>query len=604
MANNKETYIGNSKLKNSPEKPLKVILGEQIVKSKNIADGAVTKGKLGDESVEWKNISEDVQNIIASMEKGGVALSGEFGGSEMIGINQKKLTEEIGPEGVITQKVATLEEVVGEGDSIDERIATAKSELIDGASEEGDTFKKLEDRLSDVEESVGEGGSVDERIAAGVSIERNRAQAAEELLREAYESLSQSQPIPKTAEEWAAMTSWEEGVIYRVAGTTSYTDYMYNGTTPIPMATYNNAIDDEPTTGSDNLVKSGGTMDKMSLLYNKLVDLFINDATCRETSEDGLFICDEQGYAAINLFDLDIETDSPIEFKSVSGDAFVICDEQGYVYIDFSKGIKTKTWDGNYLYPSTNINRGTTDLTGCINKAYDMIHTKWPTAQVFVCSIMKMGRTMVDATWSYLRHNESDQSYNQYNKRIRECAELAGFTFIDLWGEMSIDPLNTTQAPIYFHNAQEIADRGVNPNRINDRLHPIQAGHERIAKVIYNHLVNANGDDTWQGKKAIFFGDSITDNKDGQHTDKVYYSYLTDWLQLKDDGMNPNGYSTKNTVHYPQNAGAYGTGYMLEWERQGNLYERIPNYNNDYDLVVIMLGVNDFQEPLGEIYNY
>lgn len=388
----------------------------------------------------------------------------------------------------------------------------------------------------------------------------------------------------------------------------NYVQFRYMGTAvtgnPNPFLDTANwqGVDDEPTAGSKNLVESGGTMNKLSVLYNKLVDLFINDATCKETVEDGLFITDEQGYAIINL--LNIDSEIPIEIKEINGNGLVICDEQGNVYIDFSKGIKTKTWNGNYLYPSTSINKGTTDLTGCINKAFDMIHTKWPTAQVFVCSIMKMGRTMADATWSYLRHNDDDLSYNQYNKRIKECAELAGFAFIDLWGEMSIDPLNTTQAPIYFHNAQEIADRGVNPNRINDRLHPIQAGHERIAKVIYNHLINANGGDSWQGKKAIFFGDSITDNKDGQHTDKVYYSYLTDWLQLRDDGMNPNGYATKNTVHYPQNAGAYGTGYMLEWDGQGNLYERIPNYNNDYELVVIMLGVNDFQEPIGQIYNY
>ena len=372
-------------------------------------------------------------------------------------------------------------------------------------------------------------------------------------------------------------------------------------------------VDEEPQYRSKNLITSGGVKQIFDLLND-------NNVFSKDTVQEGLFICDENGYYVCDIFtilasilslNIDIEElDDKIDgleyaaIKDCTGDGLVICDENGYIYIDFSKGIKTKTWNGNYLYPSTNINRGTTDLTGCINKAYDMIHTKWPTAQVFVCSIMKMGRTMADATWSYLRHNNDDLSYIQYNKRIKECAELAGFTFIDLWGEMSIDPLNSEQAPIYFHNAQEIADRGVDPNRINDRLHPIQAGHERIAKVIYNHLVSANGGDSWQGKKAIFFGDSITDNLNGQHTDKVYYSYLTDWLQLKDDGMNPNGYSTKNTVHYPQNAGAYGTGYMLEYAEQGNLYQRIPDYNNDYDLVVIMLGVNDFGCPLGNIYNY
>ena len=333
----------------------------------------------------------------------------------------------------------------------------------------------------------------------------------------------------------------------------------------------------------------------------------LNDYThFKLTVEDGAFIADENGYVIFNLDNYlnSKELNISVLKKETYQDGLFISDETGNVYIDFSKGIKTKTWNGNYLYPSTNINRGTNDVTGCMNKAFDMIHTKWPKAQVFVCSIMKSGRTMASANASYLQLNSYGLSRNQYNKRIKECAEIAGFTYIDLWSEMSIDPLNETQAPIYFHNAQEIADRGVDPNRINDRLHPIQAGHERMAKVMYKYIVNANGGDSWSGKKAIFFGDSITDNLNGMHTDKVYYSYLTDWLQLRDDGMNPNGYSTKNTVHYPQNAGAYGTGYMLRWEGQGNLYERLPDYNNDYDLVVILLGVNDFNQPLGEIYNY
>ena len=64
-----------------------------------------------------------------------------------------------------------------------------------------------------------------------------------------------------TAEEWAAMTSYEQGVIYRVAGETSYADWMYNGTTIIKMAEYDNAIDEEPTPNSDNLVKSGGVFE-------------------------------------------------------------------------------------------------------------------------------------------------------------------------------------------------------------------------------------------------------------------------------------------------------------------------------------------------------
>lgn len=52
--------------------------------------------------------------------------------------------------------------------------------------------------------------------------------------------------------------------IYRVAGTTSYTDYMLNadGSQFKAMATYAfPGIDDEPTAGSENLVKSGGMVE-------------------------------------------------------------------------------------------------------------------------------------------------------------------------------------------------------------------------------------------------------------------------------------------------------------------------------------------------------
>lgn len=202
----------------------------------------------------------------------------EFGDSPEVVISQKIITLKVNE---LQELINNINTIIGEGGSIDERIAAVKSELINGASEEGDTLKKIEDRLSNVEESVGEGGSVDERIA----IEANRAQAEEKLLREAYESLSQSQPIPKTAEEWAAMTSWEEGVIYRVAGTTSYTDYMYNGTTTISMATYNNAIDDEPTAGSNNLVKSSGVFD-ISHALKKIYSYIKNDSKAIDINGD------------------------------------------------------------------------------------------------------------------------------------------------------------------------------------------------------------------------------------------------------------------------------------------------------------------------------
>lgn len=87
-----------------------------------------------------------------------------------------------------------------------------------------------------------------------VSAETARATTAEENLRQLYNSLSQSQPIPVTSLPETGVA----GKIYRLAGESSYADYMWKGTQFIKMAEYDNAIDDEPTDGSNNIVKSGG----------------------------------------------------------------------------------------------------------------------------------------------------------------------------------------------------------------------------------------------------------------------------------------------------------------------------------------------------------
>ena len=72
-------------------------------------------------------------------------------------------------------------------------------------------------------------------------------------LQEAYVALTQSDvvigPLPAAG---------SANVIYRVPGTSSYSDYMWDSTQFVPMATYDNAIDDVPVEGSGNLVKSGG----------------------------------------------------------------------------------------------------------------------------------------------------------------------------------------------------------------------------------------------------------------------------------------------------------------------------------------------------------
>lgn len=95
--------IGKSKLSGSPEKSLSLKIKKGSVTSEKLADRAITSGKIANSAItsekvakgqlNWEHLDKDTQNIIASREEGGVALSGEFGENTLIGIHQKKLSE-------------------------------------------------------------------------------------------------------------------------------------------------------------------------------------------------------------------------------------------------------------------------------------------------------------------------------------------------------------------------------------------------------------------------------------------------------------------------------------------------------------------------------
>ena len=84
-----------------------------------------------------------------------------------------------------------------------------------------------------------------------------------EQLKRLYQALNQSEPeIIEPNDTWPVVNP-EENVIYRVIDRVNtppqyYSDYMWNGTSMVLMGQYNNAIDNEPTANSNNLVKSGG----------------------------------------------------------------------------------------------------------------------------------------------------------------------------------------------------------------------------------------------------------------------------------------------------------------------------------------------------------
>lgn len=86
-----------------------------------------------------------------------------------------------------------------------------------------------------------------------------------------------------------AVGSADPKKIYRVAGETSYTDYMLNaaGTQFVAIATYSfPGIDSEPTADSDNLVKSGGVQSELAL--GTVYDVSAKNPTAG-TNNDGKF---------------------------------------------------------------------------------------------------------------------------------------------------------------------------------------------------------------------------------------------------------------------------------------------------------------------------
>lgn len=105
MSENKEKYIGESKLNGTPNKKFKFKLGEKVVDTKHLKDNAVTTPKIADEAVtnpkiadgavSWGKLDHNVQNIInTSGGGGGAGLATEWGDSEELGLTQKFLTEE------------------------------------------------------------------------------------------------------------------------------------------------------------------------------------------------------------------------------------------------------------------------------------------------------------------------------------------------------------------------------------------------------------------------------------------------------------------------------------------------------------------------------
>lgn len=229
MSDFKEKYIGEAKIKDEPKKKLSFKIADGAVTTDKIQNGAVTKDKMAEKSVGLPELASDVHQALASVHEGGIAVTNDFGDSEYIGISQKTITE---MKSALDTDIADINNVIGE----DETEGTLKGRI--GALEESDA-------------------TINQRITE----ERNRALIAESALSNGIEGLTQSNIVILSSQPTG---TGQPNTIYRVAGESSYTDYAWNGNAYIPLATYNNAIDDVPIKESENLVKSGG-------IYNAII---------------------------------------------------------------------------------------------------------------------------------------------------------------------------------------------------------------------------------------------------------------------------------------------------------------------------------------------
>ena len=112
-------HIGESPIKESPKKNFSFLIGDGKIKTKHLEDGCVTTPKIKDRVVtpakvsddfqkmlvlpvtnsidsKYKAITQELYNMVSSLQVGGIALSGKFGDRTDIGIHQKALTKALG----------------------------------------------------------------------------------------------------------------------------------------------------------------------------------------------------------------------------------------------------------------------------------------------------------------------------------------------------------------------------------------------------------------------------------------------------------------------------------------------------------------------------
>lgn len=239
--------------------------------------------------------------------------------------------------------------------AITSAVSTAKSEVIGDAASEYNTLGKLEDKI---QEEVSRAQDVEATKASSTDLatEVNRATAAEQLLQEQYNALTQSDIIVG-----ALPASGVANMIYRVPGESSYSDYMWNGSTWVLMATYNNAIDNEPTFKSENLVESGGVIESIGKIS---FECSVSQGTGNRVFFDKSFMqAQDKIYIVIDGETAAYKNNSLyalVTYDNSEDEVFTISPSLKYKYIEDTRKIKSLKM---YIYNTSSLGSGYINLT-------------------------------------------------------------------------------------------------------------------------------------------------------------------------------------------------------------------------------------------------
>ena len=294
-----------------------------------------------------------------------------------------------------------------------------------------------------------------------IQTEVNRAIAAEDELRALYQALTQTAVVPVAEADWPLATL-EQNTVYRVAGTTSYTDYMYNGTSAVPMATYDNAIDDTPTIDSDNLVKSGGVALYAGAFnvseYRKSASTLATFASLSEVLAS----------AATNIPTAYRIPGMSIKFIQLTPATYTVVKTEGV----------TEQPTGTELQSASSVTSGTYN-TGGLTDFATLPTTSAETYYFAVTETVDEQEVTTYTTWVITLVQSSDNKYVQF-RYMGTSTAVADFTNVANWQSMNVDDEPTA-------GSENLVKSGRVYNAINLFSHPLA---NRVIKELYIPNVN------------------------------------------------------------------------------------------------------------------